>query len=78
MPKESNYRITTEKLISERKGVVESTPDPADIEKKYATQCEELIEAARAELEVIEMMQKYKPWEPLQEKPQPDQWKWPL
>lgn len=79
LPKESKYRSITEQLIKERKNIVESTENPQDIEKKInAGCCEELIEHAEHELTLIETMSKYKPWEPLEEKPQPNQWKWPL
>lgn len=78
LPKESQYRIATEQLIKERKSIVESTPNPEDIEKKIgAGLCEEMIEQAKHELSLINTMQEYKPWEPLEEKPSQDQWKWP-
>lgn len=78
LPKESKYRITTEQLIKERKRIVEFTPDSKDIEIKIgAGLCEELIEQAKMELQLISTMREYKPWESLVEKPGPDQWKWP-
>lgn len=79
LPEQSEYRIATEKLISERKRIVESTPDPEEVERKIgAGLCEELIEQAKAELKLIATMERYKPWEPLEEKPSTQQWKWPL
>lgn len=78
LPKESKYRIATEELVKERKAIVESTPNPEDIEKKIgAGLCEELIEQAKNEIQLIGSMKEYKPWEPMEEKPYPDQWKWP-
>lgn len=79
LPSDSKYRVATEKVIKERKEIVESTPNPEDIEKKInAGLCEELIMQAQHELELVSTMQKYKPWEPLEEKPPQNQWKWPL
>lgn len=79
LPKESKYRTSTEELIKHRKSIVESTPNPEEIENKIgAGLCEELIEQAKHELQLIETMKEYKPWEPLEEKPTTDQWKWPV
>lgn len=79
LPKESKYRISTEQLIKERKAIVETNPNPEDIEKKIGEGlCEELIEQGKHELQLIETMKAYKPWEPLEEKPSLDQWKWPI
>lgn len=79
LPGESKYKSDTIKVFKERKSIVESNPDRDEIEKKIGQGlCEELIEQARLEIKLVETMQKYKPWEPLEEKPQPNQWKWPL
>jgi len=79
LPKDSGYRIATEQLIKERRHIVETTPNPEDIEKKIgAGLCEELIEQAKYEHQLVETMREYKVWEPIEEKPKPDQWKWPL
>lgn len=79
LPNESLYRVQTEQLINERKKIVESNPNPEDIERKIgAGMCEELIEQAKLESSLILTMEYYKPWEPLVEKPDPNQWKWPL
>lgn len=79
LPKDYSYRVGTEKLIRERKNIVETTPDSIDIEKKIgAGLCEELVEHARHELQLIETIKDYKPWEPIVEKPSADQWKWPM
>lgn len=79
LPKESQYRMTVEKIVKERKHIVEMNPNPVDIEKKIgAGMCEELIEQANLELDLISTMKNYKPWEPLEEKPSVEQWKWPL
>lgn len=79
LPDDNKYRVATEKVIRERKEIVETTPNPEDIEKKIGGGvCEELIEQAKHELHLVTIMHKYKPWEPLEEKPPQNQWKWPL
>lgn len=79
LPEESNYRKVTEQLVKERKDIVESTSNPEEIEKKLnGGFCEELIEQAKHEMHLINVMKEHKPWEPLEEKPSPNQWKWPL
>lgn len=78
IPKDSEYRKVTEAVILSRKNIVESTSEPIDIEKKLGSQCEELIEDIKKEINLVETMKKYKPWEKLEEKPSPDQWKWPM
>lgn len=79
LPEESKYRTITEKLIKDRKAIVESTTDPSELEKRINEgQCEELIEKAKLELNLIGIMKEHKPWEPLDETPPPTQWKWPL
>lgn len=79
LPSDYKYRVATEKVIKERKEIVETTPNPEDIEKKIgAGLCEELIEQAKHELHLVTTMQKYKPWEPVEERPAQNQWKWPL
>lgn len=79
LPEESHYRKTTENFISQRKSILESTPNHEDVEKKIGGGlCEEMIEQAKLELKLIETMQEYKPWEPLEDRPPQDQWKWPL
>ena len=79
LPAESKYRTSTQQLIEGRKKIIESNPNPDDIEKKIgAGLCEELIEQAKHELDLIETMKEFKPWEPLEDKPPQNQWKWPL
>lgn len=79
LPQESKYRIATEQIIKERKSIVESTSEPEEIEKRIGGgMCEELIDQAKYELHLVEVMKEYKPWEPLEEKPAANQWKWPL
>lgn len=77
IPIESKYRQETEKIIKGRKALVESNLDPLEIERKIGP-CEELLEQAKSELKLIEILKDYKPWEPLSEKPPKNQWKWPL
>lgn len=79
LPKDSGYRVQTEKVVKERKNIVASTPDPEELERKIGGGlCEELIVQARHEHELIQTMKEAKPWEPMVEKPNPDQWKWPV
>lgn len=79
LPKESNYRMATEKIINERKDIIESSNSLEDIEKKINDGlCEEMIQKAKYEMHLVEVMKEYKPWEALKEKPSPNQWKWPL
>lgn len=78
LPSESKYRSITEELINKRKDIVESTPEPKDVEAKIGFQCEQIIEQAKSEYHLIETMSEFKPWEPLVEKPHENQWKWPI
>lgn len=79
LPPTCAYRIQTEKIVRERQAIVQSTSDRDEIERKIGDGlCEELIEKAKLEMELIDTMQKYEPWEPLTDKPPANQWKWPL
>lgn len=78
MPQDYAYRSITEKLINERKSIVEATPDPAEIERKIGIQCEEIIEEAKCENSLVQDLLKHKAWEPLEQKPPANQWKWPM
>jgi len=79
IPKDSAYRVSTEELIKERITKVEASKSPEDVERAIgAGVCEDLIEDAKRELHLVETMKEYKPWEPLEEKPPMNQWKWPM
>lgn len=79
LPEESKYRTITEQLIKERKSIVESTEDPQEIEKRIGGGlCEEMIDQAKHELHLIHTMLDHKPWEPLEDRPPQNQWKWPV
>lgn len=79
LPAESKYKVATEQLVKERKAIVEGTTNHEEFEKKIgAGLSEELVEQAKLEMKLVEVMNKYKPWEPLEEKPPQNQWKWPI
>lgn len=78
LPQDYAYRSITEKIINERKAIVESTTSPVDIEKKIGIQCEQIIEEAKLEFNLVEDLLKHRAWEPLEDKPPANQWKWPI
>lgn len=79
IPETSSYRINTEKLIKERQAIVQANSNRDDIESKLNDGCcEEMIYKCQLEVDLIETMKKYKPWEPLEQVPPANQWKWPL
>lgn len=78
MPKESNYRRHTEKLLTERLAYLEEDADVTRMERKYKYQVEELIWHAEDELKCARAMAKYKVWEPLVKGAPENQWKWPV
>ncbi|CAK5046763.1 unnamed protein product [Meloidogyne enterolobii] len=79
MPKDYPYRQTTEQIVKERFGHVNSTDDIQILEEKIGMgQIEEVIEQALNELEAARTLVHYKAWEPLVEAPDEYQWRWPI
>uniref|UniRef100_A0A0X3P4E6 NADH dehydrogenase [ubiquinone] 1 alpha subcomplex subunit 5 n=1 Tax=Schistocephalus solidus TaxID=70667 RepID=A0A0X3P4E6_SCHSO len=79
MPSTASYRTHTEKLVTERLKMVETTPNISDLETKIdCGQIEEVIVQANREYELAKNMLKWKPWEPLVSEPPANQWKWPI
>eukprot|EP00040_Diaphanoeca_grandis_P005314 m.32302 g.32302 ORF g.32302 m.32302 type:complete len:124 (-) comp16622_c0_seq1:173-544(-) len=78
MPADAAYRKNTMALTTQRLAIVEQTEDVDAIEAQIgAGQAEVLILAAQKELSLAEKMLEWKAWEPLEEQPSQDQWKWP-
>ncbi|CAH3114648.1 unnamed protein product [Pocillopora meandrina] len=78
MPKSAQYRIHTEQITKQRLDVVEQESDIPQLENKLgAGQIEEVIQQAEDELSLAKKMQDWQPWEPLENPPPADQWKWP-
>ncbi|KAJ3033991.1 hypothetical protein HK097_004655, partial [Rhizophlyctis rosea] len=72
---ESVYRQSAESVTKQRLSVVESVQDVGEIESRLGMGViEELMEQAEDELKLIAEMEKYRPWEPLEEKPPAGQW----
>lgn len=79
LPKDSNYRVATEQLVNHKLEIVKSSSSPYEAEQKLGGGvCEEHLEQAKLEIELVKTMEESKPWEPLVEKPPSDQWRWPL
>ncbi|CAG2060279.1 unnamed protein product [Timema podura] len=78
MPSDAAYRKYTEKIISERARIVETTSTVSEIENNIGCgQVEELIVQAENELVLARKMLGWKPWEPLVQDAAPHQWAWP-
>ena len=78
IPPTAAYRRYTEDVVAERAGIVECARDVKEIECKInCGQVAELIKQAESELRLARKMFEWKPWEPLLQKPPPEQWKWP-
>ncbi|CAD5124570.1 DgyrCDS12844 [Dimorphilus gyrociliatus] len=78
MPDDATYRTSTEEIVKERLGVVNSNKNVSDIEKKInCGQAEELILQAERELDLARKFLEWRPWEPMKEKAPEGQWKWP-
>lgn len=78
MPKSAQYRVHTEQITKQRLSLVEQENDIPTLEKKLgAGQIEEVIKQAEDEFSLAKKMQEWQPWEPLQNPPPADQWKWP-
>lgn len=74
-PADSVYRQSVENLTKSRLAIVESNEVIEKIENQIGCGLiEEVIIQANEELELLRKMAEWKAWEPLQEKPLPDQW----
>ncbi|KAG8773601.1 hypothetical protein FRB91_010419 [Serendipita sp. 411] len=78
LPAASSYRQATEAITRSRLKIVEGAQ--GDIQKVEQAigggQIEEILDAAGDELKLVSTMSKMAPWEPLEEKPAPAQWKY--
>ncbi|XP_043582606.1 NADH dehydrogenase [ubiquinone] 1 alpha subcomplex subunit 5 [Bombus pyrosoma] len=78
MPQDYIYRKSIESLVKERTDIIlQNESVPAIEEKINQGQIEELIFQAKNELNLVQDMFEYKPWESLVEKAPPHQWTWP-
>ncbi|XP_033183092.1 NADH dehydrogenase (ubiquinone) subunit ND-13B [Bombus vancouverensis nearcticus] len=78
MPQDYIYRKSIESLIKERTDIISQNESvPAIEEKINQGQIEELIIHAKNELNLVQNMFEYKPWESLMEKAPLHQWTWP-
>lgn len=79
MPTDYAYRKHTEQIILERAEMVKSTQDVLELEKKIGCgQIEEVIIQAENELKLTRKVLEWKSWEPLENEPPANQWKWPM
>ena len=66
-------------IIHERAGLVKSTENLEELEKKInCGQLEEVVIQAENELHLARRMLAWRSWEPLQTEPEHNQWKWPM
>jgi NADH dehydrogenase (ubiquinone) 1 alpha subcomplex subunit 5 len=64
LPNEAAYRHLVEKMVNHRLQILQSESDYEVIEEKIGQgQLEELIQAAKDELQLIPKMLEWKPWE---------------
>ncbi|XP_055911030.1 NADH dehydrogenase [ubiquinone] 1 alpha subcomplex subunit 5 [Eupeodes corollae] len=78
MPSDAAYRKYTEKIVTERANLVNSTKDIPALEKAIGCgQVEELIVQAENELILARKMLGWKPWESLVKPAPAKQWDWP-
>uniref|UniRef100_A0A0N4ZXB4 NADH dehydrogenase [ubiquinone] 1 alpha subcomplex subunit 5 n=1 Tax=Parastrongyloides trichosuri TaxID=131310 RepID=A0A0N4ZXB4_PARTI len=79
IPVTSVYRTSTEQIVKNRLALVQEEPDIEKLEKKIGMgQIEEVLEQAEYELQAARAILESKAWEPLPEKPVPEQWRWPV
>uniref|UniRef100_A0A0N5B9E0 NADH dehydrogenase [ubiquinone] 1 alpha subcomplex subunit 5 n=1 Tax=Strongyloides papillosus TaxID=174720 RepID=A0A0N5B9E0_STREA len=79
MPATSVYRMSTENIVKNRLALVEEEQDIQKLEAKIGMgQIEEVIEQGEYELQAARAILESKAWEPLPEKPAPEQWRWPV
>ncbi|KAI1797843.1 NADH2 dehydrogenase [Ganoderma leucocontextum] len=78
IPPSSVYRQGTEALTQHKLKVLErANGDVAAVEKELDEgQIEESLDIAQDELSLTNKMLEWKGWEPLEEKPAPDQWRY--
>jgi NADH dehydrogenase (ubiquinone) 1 alpha subcomplex subunit 5 len=77
IPESAAYRQSVVELTKNRLGVVETTEDVKEIEKKLKSgQIEQVILQAKDELNLVHKMLEWKPWEDLETKPSADQWEY--
>ena len=79
MPLDYPYRKYTENIILERAALVKNEPNVAELEKKInGGQIEEVIIQGKNELNLSRKILEWKAWEPLENHPPKNQWKWPV
>lgn len=79
MPDNSAYKRYTMANVNERLKIVQNEKDVDLIERKInCGQCEELLIQAKNEFSLARRFLIDKPWEPLCQQPEPNQWKWPI
>eukprot|EP00127_Corallochytrium_limacisporum_P006380 Clim_evm91s225 gene=Clim_evmTU91s225 len=78
LPKESQYRKYTERTTQFRLNSVQKDENTEAFEATIGCGfAEELIKQAECELDLIAKMKEQKVWEPLEQDPPHNQWKWP-
>eukprot|EP00729_Bicosta_minor_P014606 gene14606-34239_t len=78
MPADAAYRKNVEILTNDRLSTVTSTTCVDTIEETIGMgQIEQLQHQADCELDLAQKMAEWKPWEALEEAPEPKQWKFP-
>jgi len=79
MPSDYAYRKHTEQIILERAEMVKTIKDVSELEKKIGCgQIEEVVIQADNELKLARKILEWKSWEPLENEPPVNQWKWPM
>ncbi|KAL3101502.1 hypothetical protein niasHT_004824 [Heterodera trifolii] len=79
IPDSSQYRMAVEEIVKHRLSLVEAEPDIQKLEQKIGMgQIEEVVQQAEYELECIRLFVAHKCWEPLVEKADEAQWRWPI
>ncbi|BEJ12458.1 hypothetical protein CspHIS471_0209180 [Cutaneotrichosporon sp. HIS471] len=77
LPASSVYRQATEALTKNRMAIVERAgEDISAAERELGTIVEIAIEEAKIEKHLLGQMGEWKAWEPLEEKPEPNQWRY--
>ncbi|WOO82873.1 NADH dehydrogenase [ubiquinone] 1 alpha subcomplex subunit 5 [Vanrija pseudolonga] len=77
LPATSVYRQAAEALTKHRLAVVEkANGDIPAVEKELGTIVEVALQEAESELSLSGQVAEWKVWEPLEEKPHPDQWRY--